>query len=105
MRNVIIILFFFTSCAMAGDFYSFHSTKQQKQFQHLINHFRCVVCQDQSLASSNAEIASEIKIKIAQMVRDNQSNRVIKNYLISRYGNFVLLKPPFIQETYFLNFT
>ena len=89
---------------MAGDFYSFHSDQQQKQFQYLIHQFRCVVCQDQSLASSTADIASEIKIKIAQMVRENDSNQKIKNYLTSRYSNFILLKPPLIPETYFLWF-
>lgn len=92
------------SFCIAGDLYPLHSVQQQKQFQHLINHFRCVVCQDESLASSNAKIALELKNEIYQMVQENKSDRTIKNYILKRYGNFVLLKPPLIQETYFLWF-
>jgi len=84
------------------SFYQFNSIQQQTQFQHLLNNFRCVVCQDENLASSNAKIAVDLKNKIYLMVTEHKSNRDIKRYLLNRYGNFVLLKPPLIPETYFL---
>jgi len=99
-----LCLFFLILSAYANALYPFHSLQHQKQFQDLIHHFRCVVCQDESLAESNAKIAHELKNKIYTMVRENKSNKEINKYLLNRYGNFVLLKPPFIAETYFLWF-
>jgi len=101
-KKYLLLLCCVAFCSIAGDLYSFHSAKKEKQFQQLIHHFRCVVCQNESLASSHAKIATELKHQIYLMVKENKSNRTIKNYLLSRYGNFILLKPPFIRETYFL---
>lgn len=90
---------------MASDLYPFHTVNHQKQFQYLMNSFRCVVCQNDSLATSDADIAHQLKQDIYVMVKNNASNDVIKQYLLQRYGNFILLKPPLITETYFLWFS
>ncbi len=93
------------SRSYSHDLYPFQSVQQQKQFQHLVNSFRCVVCQNESLAASDVDIARQLKQEIYRMVKNNASNDAIKQYLLQRYGNFILLKPPLITETYFLWFS
>ena len=99
------MFFLLSSYANASDLYFFHTVQHQKKFQHLINSFRCVVCQNESLSDSDAKIALQLKSDIYRMVKNNDSNDAIKKYLLNRYGNFILLKPPLNTTTYFLWFS
>ena len=56
---------------------------------------RCLVCQNESLASSNAELAEDLRREVRKLIRDNKSDTEIKTYLVERYGDFVLYRPPF----------
>lgn len=102
MRVIFLLFIFFISASHAADLYPFHSVKQQKEFQTLIHELRCVVCQNEDLASSDAPIANDLRLHIYKMVTENYTSRYIKQYMTDRYGDFVLLKPPFIQATFFL---
>ncbi len=88
----------------AIDRYPFPDASQAKRFNQLIMRFRCLVCQNEDLASSEAPLASDLRQAIYVMVREGQSNRKIVNYMVDRYGDFVLFKPPFVGETYVLWF-
>lgn len=90
--------------ANALDRYPFPEAAQAKRFNQLITRFRCLVCQNEDLASSEAPLASDLRQAIYVMVREGQSNRKIVDYMVDRYGNFVLFKPPFVGETYALWF-
>lgn len=84
-----------TGCCCAAELiYSFPNIKQETQFAHLLKEFRCVVCQNQSLADSNAELAKDLRRQVYKLVRANNSDQEIINYLTSRYGDYILLKPP-----------
>ncbi len=65
---------------------------------------RCVVCQGESLDESNAPLAADIRQLIRAMIAKGWSDSRIENYLVARYGDFVLMKPPLEPETYLLWF-
>jgi cytochrome c-type biogenesis protein CcmH len=63
---------------------------------------RCMVCQNQSIDDSDAPLAHDIRILIRQRIAEGESNDAVRSYLVSRYGDFILLKPPFKPETWLL---
>lgn len=67
----------------------------QTRYVALIRSFRCPVCQSESLANSDAEVAGEIRAQIRRMLLAGKSDRQIRDYLVSRYTQFILLKPEY----------
>ena len=65
---------------------------------------RCMVCQNQSIDDSDATLAKDIRVLIRQRLVKGDSNSAIRDFLVSRYGDFILLKPPFKPETLLLWF-
>ncbi|HJN25418.1 MAG TPA: cytochrome c-type biogenesis protein, partial [Rhodospirillales bacterium] len=65
---------------------------------------RCVVCQNQSIDDSNAELARDMRILVRERIVAGDSNQQVEDYMVSRYGDFVLLKPPLKTTTYVLWF-
>jgi cytochrome c-type biogenesis protein CcmH len=63
---------------------------------------RCLVCQNQSIDDSDAPLARDIRILIRERIGKGESNDAVRDYLVSRYGDFILLKPPFKPETLLL---
>jgi len=63
---------------------------------------RCMVCQNQSIDDSDAPLARDIRILIRQRIAEGESNDAVRSYLVSRYGDFILLKPPLKLETLLL---
>jgi cytochrome c-type biogenesis protein CcmH len=63
---------------------------------------RCMVCQNQSIDDSDAPLAHDIRVLIRQRIAEGKSNDAVRAYLVSRYGDFILLKPPFKPETWLL---
>ncbi len=65
---------------------------------------RCLVCQGESLDESNAQLAKDLRRLIRKRIAAGASNAQIKTYLVSRYGDFILMKPPLMAQTYVLWF-
>ena len=63
---------------------------------------RCLVCQNQSIDDSDAPLARDIRVLIRSRIASGESNDAVRAYLVSRYGDFILLKPPFKPETMLL---
>jgi cytochrome c-type biogenesis protein CcmH len=63
---------------------------------------RCMVCQNQSIDDSDAPLARDIRLLIRERIAEGETNRAVRAYLVSRYGDFILLKPPFKPETLLL---
>lgn len=104
-QSLIFALFF--SCATlawSSANYPFDSAKKEAQFNHLLKNLRCLVCQNQDLADSNAELARDMRQQIYHFVNDNQSDTEIYNFLSTRYGDFILFQPPFKTLTLILWF-
>ena len=68
----------------------------------LSEELRCLVCQNQSIDDSDAPLARDIRILIRQRIKDGETNDAVRAYLVSRYGDFILLRPPLKPETLLL---
>jgi cytochrome c-type biogenesis protein CcmH len=78
---------------------------QEARARALQKEFRCVVCQGQSLDDSNAPLAADLRHLIRQKIAAGASDDAIKDFLVARYGDFILMKPPLDESTYILWFT
>ena len=76
--------------------------KLEQRARDLSREIRCVVCQSQSIAESDADIAKEVRAIVREQIAAGRSNGEIKDYLVARYGDFVLFDPPFRASTYVL---
>jgi cytochrome c-type biogenesis protein CcmH len=79
--------------------YEFDTVEKREQYQGLIAELRCLVCQNQNLADSNAELAQDLRKKTYEMVSAGNSNQEVLDYMKERYGDFVLYRPPFDSKT------
>ncbi|NWG92779.1 MAG: cytochrome c-type biogenesis protein CcmH [Parvularculaceae bacterium] len=70
----------------------------------LSREIRCVVCQNQSIDDSNAPLAADMRVIVRERIAAGDGDAEVKNFLVSRYGNFVLLRPPMRADTWFLWF-
>lgn len=75
---------------------------QEARAEALQKEFRCPVCQGQSLDDSNAPLAADLRRLIRQRIVAGDSDEEIEQFLARRYGNFILMRPPFEISTYFL---
>ncbi len=84
--------------------FKFADDAAEQHFKDLISELRCLVCQNQSLADSDAELAHDLRAEVYEMVQDGKSDAEIIEFLVNRYGDFVLYKPPVKPSTYLLWF-
>ena len=82
----------------------FKDHAQELRFQHLTHQLRCPMCQNETLADSNAPIARDLRNQIFQMMQQGRSDEEIKQYLVARYSRFVLYDPPLTPGTWLLWF-
>lgn len=80
----------------------FEDIGQERQYKTLINELRCLVCQNQNLADSNAELARDLRNQTYTMITQGKSNQEIVDYMVTRYGDFVLYRPPLNPMTMML---
>ena len=103
MRILLIILCFFPVYAIAiNPIYDFDNKEQEYRVKKLFSQLRCLVCQNQSIEDSDALLAKEIRLLVIGDVKSGKDDNEIIEYLTSRYGDFVLLSPPFKKQTYIL---
>lgn len=86
----------------AIDTYEFASEAERERYRDLVEELRCPKCQNQNIADSDAPIAMDLRAQIFRMLEEGQSNQQIIDYLVSRYGDFVLYKPPVTARTLLL---
>ena len=77
----------------------FSSQEQEKRYNDLTMELRCLVCQNQNLADSDAPLAQDLRQEIYAMMQAGQSNDQIKTFMVERYGDFVLYRPPMQGNT------
>ena len=76
----------------------------ERRVTALAQHLRCLVCQNQTVADSNADLAVDLKNEIRDMMRKGQSDQQIVDFMVARYGDFVLYKPEVKSTTWLLWF-
>ena len=94
--NIIFILLIFQNFG-----YSLTSTDSKRE-QNLFKEIRCLVCQSQTIHESNSELAEDIKLLIREKVLAGQTDHEIKQFLVEKYGEWILMTPRFNQHTYLL---
>ena len=80
------------------------SAPAQARWNHIAAELRCLVCQNESLASSNAELAVDLRREVRGLIEQGQSDAEIRGFLLSRYGDFVMYKPEVKPVTWLLWF-
>jgi len=95
MRSLILVIFLFlNNTADAGDI--------DRQYTNLIQELRCMVCQNQNLAESEAPLAVDMKEKIREMLENGKTETDIKKFLSERYSSYILYEPPINKQNIFL---
>ena len=84
--------------------YNFQNAEDEIRFNTLVKEIRCPKCTSGSLASSNAPISQDLKLKIVDMINENKSDEEIKDYVSTRFGVDSLYEPALTEDTYFLWF-
>lgn len=82
----------------------FEDPAKEARYEQLVAELRCLVCQNESIAESNAELAQDLRQRVHEMIAAGKSNREIKEYMTDRYGDFVLYRPPMRENTLLLWF-
>ncbi len=102
ITSVFIFTLVVTVHAVKIEFHTFENIQQEKLYLQLIAELRCVKCQNQNLAESNAELAKDMRDKTYEMIIKGGTRSDVVKYMTDRYGDFVLYKPPFKAQTLFL---
>ena len=83
----------------------FENSSQESRYLDLIDNIRCPVCQGQSIGGSNSDLAKDLREQVRKMILNDKSDNDIYLFMIERYGDFVIFKPPINWKTYLLWFT
>ena len=105
----IITLFFmlcvsFSSISAPVETFQFDSPETEKIFHKLSEELRCLVCQNQNVAESNADLAKDLRLEIYTMLSEGKTEDEIVDFMVQRYGDYVLYRPPLKPMTWLLWF-
>ncbi|WP_446811410.1 cytochrome c-type biogenesis protein [Methylomonas sp. 2BW1-5-20] len=98
-----LILSLFTYQAQAEiEYRDFKQPEQEQAYQTLISELRCLVCQNQTIADSNADLAKDLRRQVYEMLQQGKSRQDIVDFMTDRYGDFVMYKPALKLKTMLL---
>jgi len=95
---VFLLILSGTACASV-EARKLANPEQQKVYENLTSELRCLVCQNQTIADSNAELAADLRRQVYEMLEQGKSKQDIIQFMTDRYGDFVLYNPPFKAKT------
>ena len=100
MRGLCILLLCAAMPALAViETYEFESETTRARYQQFVEELRCPKCQNQNLEDSNAPIAADLRRELHRLLQDGYSDEEIVDFMVSRYGEFILYKPPVDENT------
>jgi cytochrome c-type biogenesis protein CcmH len=99
---LVIVGLWFAPLQAAIEAYQFDSAEMEADYYQLINELRCLVCQNQNLAGSNADLARDLRRETYEMLKRGKSQQEVVDFMVARYGDFVLYRPQFKSSTYLL---
>ena len=103
--QTLFVFVLFTLGVLAADTpVTFESPADRERYDTLLEELRCLVCQNQSLSDSHAELAQDLRDQVYAMIMDGKDNAAIADFMVARYGDFVLYKPPVNSSTWLLWF-
>ena len=101
-KLVLLILILFSHNNWAVDAKQFETEQQQQTYSILIEELRCLVCQNQNIADSNADLAKDLRRQVHEMVTAGKTEQDVIDYMVQRYGDFVVYNPQFQAKTWLL---
>ena len=106
MKNIFLvwIVGFSLSVQAAIETYKFDSPGQEERFRQLGYELRCPKCQNQAIGDSDAEISGDLRAEVYRMLREGATDDEIKDFMVARYGRYVLYNPPLDRQTLVLWF-
>jgi cytochrome c-type biogenesis protein CcmH len=81
---------------------AFEDPQQQARYEHLTHQLRCLQCRSESIADSNAQLATDLRRQLRELMAAGKSDQEILTYMTDRYGDYVLYKPPVSPRTWLL---
>lgn len=87
------------TASAAVDIYEFDTDSQRERYHLLSEELRCPKCQNQNLAGSNSQISEDLRRELHRLLIEGKSDKEIKAFMVARYGDFVLYKPPLKSST------
>lgn len=80
----------------------FEDPAREERYRNLIHELRCMVCQNQSIAESNADLAKDLRVQVEEMIKAGRTDEEILAYMTERYGDFIRYRPPMNPRTWLL---
>lgn len=105
MKGLIIVLtlfFSFSTLHASVEIKKFENEQQEQRYKYIIDELRCLVCQNQNISGSNAGLAQDLRKQVHKMILAGEDDEAIFDFMVTRYGDFVLYRPPFKASTFFL---
>ncbi|WP_232807696.1 cytochrome c-type biogenesis protein, partial [Salmonella enterica] len=102
MVMLMLVLVISGSARATTDVMPFKDEAQEQQFRQLTEQLRCPKCQNNSIADSNAMIATDMRRRVYDLMQEGKSRQEIIDYMVARYGNFVTYDPPLTPLTVLL---
>ena len=99
MKKLLFILTLISFASFAIDIHEFETETQRLDYQQLTEELRCLVCQNQNIADSDAGLAKDLRNEVAKLIKQGQNQAQITDYMVVRYGDFVRYSPPMRADT------
>lgn len=103
LKSILLVLLvsmsFPLTASAAVDIYEFDTESQRERYHQLSEELRCPKCQNQNLAGSNSQISEDLRRELHRLLIEGKSDKEIKAFMVARYGDFVLYKPPLKSST------
>jgi cytochrome c-type biogenesis protein CcmH len=100
--GIFILQLSFNHCYAVDPEEILNNTKQELRARNISKNIRCMICQNQSIDDSSAPIAKDLRILIRNKIKEGKNDKEIYQFLTDRYGDFILLNPPFKFNTFAL---
>ena len=102
LASLVLLMVFGSALAMQPD-EMLADRKLEARARTIDKELRCLVCQNENIDDSDADLAHDLRLLVRKRVVAGDSDEQVKQYIVARYGNYVLLKPPFMGETYLID--
>ena len=100
--HVFILMFFVLLLPVSNAEVITVAPEYEERYEHILSELRCLVCQNQTVAESPADLSNDLRVEVKEMLERGSTDQEILNFMSDRYGDFVLYNPPIKPRTYVL---
>ena len=101
MRNILMLVLCLLALPLPAvvEYHPFSDPQKEQAYQTLISELRCLVCQNQTIADSNADLAKDLRQQVYEMLQQGKSQQDVVDFMTQRYGDFVMYRPALTLKT------